>query len=305
MTPIRLGIIGVAERYETIHRPVLEAQPDHFQMIALYDPQPARALQSANRLNAAAYESLDDLFRNTQLEAVIISGSPITTRFDIAQRAINAGLHVVADRPMAASTAQCDQLIQAARRKTVLLTASHFRRWDNAFVHAKTRIQAGEIGELLIVKLATATPPGDEGVYGAGFDLLDFALQMNESSLVEVAAGPNLGRGNESLDAATALFRFEKPPIVEVTLYAAGNSTFALPRLLAIGTRGSFADTSPVAAPDAQPFYDGVWKAIRQRGAVPVVASGARNVVYLAECLFDSARQGKAVRAETLLKPVE
>jgi predicted dehydrogenase len=305
MNPIRLGIVGAGGAYDVLHRPVLEAQPDHYQIVAVYDPEPTRSIRSAARTNAAVFESLDDLLRSPNVDAVLIASGPIGTRFDTIQRALEAGKHVVAERPLAASAAQCDQLVPLARRRGVLLTSTHFRRWDNAFVHAQNRIRNGEVGTPVLVQLATPSVAGEDAVLGTGFDLLDFALLLNDSGLAEISAAPNLSR-MDVVDTFTATCRFDKPPAMTITVYPSPpNAMFGLPRFAVIGTRGAFTDTSLVNAPDAQPFYEGVWRAIRERGAPPVVASSARNAVYLAECLLASMREGHAVRTERLTKSVE
>jgi hypothetical protein len=302
MTAVRLGIVGAGAAYERVHRPFLEARPDRFQAVAVYDPDPSRGLNAASRTNAAAYESLDDLLSNRQVEAALVSTTPATGRFEIIRRALNAGLHVIAERPMAASAVQCDQLIELSRRKGVLLTACHFHRWDHAIVHARSRIQGGEVGEAILVKLAAAA---EDGPLGGGLELFDCALLFNTSALSEVTAVPNLGRDGAP-NTFTTLCRFERTPAVEITAFPVfGEGSVALPRIAVIGTRAMFADTSAPAAPDPQPFYDGVWSAIRERGAPPVLPASARNAVYLAECALDSAKQGRAVRADRLIKAVE
>jgi len=305
MNPIRLGVVGTSGVYDVLHRPVLEAQPDRYQIVAVYDSEPTRGIASAARTNAAVFESLDDLVRSPNVDAVLMVSYPLGSRFEAVQRAIEAGKHVIVERPLAASAVQCDQLVLLARRRGVLLTSTHFRRWDNSFVHAQNRIHNGEVGAPILIHLATPGALGEDAVLGPGFDLLDFALLLNDSALVEVSGVPSLSR-TDVVDTFTAVLRFEKPPAITVTVYPSPpNTLFGLPRFAVVGARGAFTDTSLVGAPDAQPFYEGLWRAIRERGAPPVVASSARNVVYVAESLLTSMREGRAVRVERLMKSVE
>ena len=331
MTPIMLGIIGAEEFAESPHHSVMEAQPDRFQIAAVYDPSPAPGdmrMEWAGRSQAAAlaakYNSLRDLLSHQDLNAVLIAGgassAPKPVRLEAAQAALDAGLHVVLERPMAASTVQCDQLIQRARSsKGATLTVAHLRRWDPHIEHALGRIDSGEIGDPLAVKLAGLLPSGGSLLFSDGIDLLDIAQMFNQSRLQEVSAAPN-ARGaadKVKLEALTALFRFEEPPCVEVSLLPSLKTTpsasaaerMPLPRLTVIGTKGSIMDSSPMDPPNAQPFYDGLWKTVRQRSAAPqggkMMASSARNAVYLVERVLESARSGRAVQTERLLKAVE
>ncbi len=304
MTPIMLGIIGAQGFANSPHSSVVEAQPDRFQIAAVYDPSPGRGLQWSGRSHAAVYNSLRDLLSHQELDAVFIARSAASARYDAAQSALEAGLHVVLERPMAASTAQCDQLIQRARRKGVTLTVAHLRRWDHQTAHALSRIDSGEIGDPLIVKIAGPLPEGDGLLFSDSLDMLDLAQLFNESRLQEVSAAPN-ARSEDALESLTALFRFEEPPCVELSLLPSSKSPFPLPRLTVIGKRGAIVDSSPLDAPSAQGFYDGLWKSVRQRAKAPVMASSARNAVYLAESVLESARLGRAVQTERLLKAVE
>lgn len=305
MTPIRLGIIGAGSFANSPHRSAMEAQPDRFEIVAAYDSSPSSALNWAARARAAAYESLDDLLSHRQIEAVFITGGPISGRFEAAKKALEAGQHVIVDPPMAASAAQCDQLIPTARRKGLVLTAAHVGRWDNAIVHARARIDGGELGEVDLVKLAASVGSLGDGAFGEGFDLFDAALLFNGSALVDVAAAPTLKHG-APLHAMSALCRFAAPPAVEITVLAPGGSgSLSLPRLLAVGARSTLSDSSAPTPATTGPFYEGLWRSIRERAPVPVPAAAARNAVYLAECAQESARRGQAVVAERLLKVVE
>ena len=307
MNAIRLGIVGAEAFAESPHLPVVESQPDHFQIVALYNSAPTRGVGWASRVHAAAYESLDDLLGNRQVDAVFVAGNDYPSRFSHAQKCLDAGRHVLLDPPMAGSSAQCDQLIQAARRKGVVLTVAHLRRWDHAFVHTRSRIDGGEVGEAQVIKLAASVTPNDNAnLLKDGFHLFDYALMLNHTTLVEVSAAPNAS-GNAPPSTLSALLRFEKPPAVEVSFYPSFTTSAAmpLPRITVIGSRNAFSDTSIPENPNPQPFYDGVWNAIRQRNTPPVVAAGARNAVYVAECVAESARKGQAVRADRLLKAVE
>ena len=230
MTPIMLGIIGARGFANSPHNSIVEAQPDRFQIAAVYDPSPERGLQWSGRSHAAAYNSLRDLLSHQELDAVFIARSAASARYEAAQSALEAGLHVVLERPMAASTAQCDQLIQRARRKGVTLTVAHLRRWDRQTAHALSRIDSGEIGDPLIVKIAGPLPEEDGLLFSDCLDMLDLAQLFNESRLQEVSAAPN-ARSEDALESLTALFRFEEPPCVELSLLPSSKTAVSVAKV--------------------------------------------------------------------------
>jgi scyllo-inositol 2-dehydrogenase (NADP+) len=85
----------------------------------------------------------DELLEQSDL---IVIATPNTTHFELASRALDAGKHVVVDKPFTVTVAEADQLIGRAGECDRLLTVFHNRRWDSDFLTVRKILpQLGEI----------------------------------------------------------------------------------------------------------------------------------------------------------------
>jgi predicted dehydrogenase len=125
---------------------------------ALVDPATAVMDETGQEFGIdARYSTLEEAIRKTDFDAVIIT-TPTFTHKDLALEAANAGKHVFLEKPMAMSLAECDAIIAGTRKAGVLLQLGFMRRFDPEFAAAAQRIQAGEIGQPMMVKSNTHGP---------------------------------------------------------------------------------------------------------------------------------------------------
>ena len=84
--------------------------------------------------------------------------TPTFTHAALVREAAAHGLHVLCEKPMALSVAECDQMIADCERAKVTLQLAFMRRFDPPFVQAKAQLDAGEIGDVLMVRSLTRGP---------------------------------------------------------------------------------------------------------------------------------------------------
>ncbi|HYD47451.1 MAG TPA: Gfo/Idh/MocA family oxidoreductase [Terriglobales bacterium] len=82
-----------------------------------------------------------------QVEAVVIA-TPVTTHYPLAKQALQAGKHVLVEKPITHTSAQAEELIELAGRKGVVLMVDHTFIYTGAVRKMKEIIAAGELGEL-------------------------------------------------------------------------------------------------------------------------------------------------------------
>jgi predicted dehydrogenase len=124
---------------------------------------------------------------------VVVIGSPNTTHVPLAHAAIAAGLPVVVDKPLAATSAEALALIEASREKRVLLTVFQNRRWDGDFLTLRQLIDGDRLGAVRRFESRferwrpsakpgwkTDASPADAGglLYDLGSHLIDQALVL-------------------------------------------------------------------------------------------------------------------------------
>ncbi len=91
------------------------------------------------------------------IDAVVVA-TPSVHHCEIVLAAAAAGKHVLCEKPMAMNAAECDAMLAATRRAGVKLQIGFMRRFDPGFVAAKERVDAGEIGAVVMVRSLTHGP---------------------------------------------------------------------------------------------------------------------------------------------------
>jgi predicted dehydrogenase len=88
-----------------------------------------------------------DLIANKTIDAVMISTTPEPTHYPIAKESLNAGKHVLLEKPIALELAEADELIALARSKDLLFTIGYSQRFNPKFAYVKRSIDEGKIGQ--------------------------------------------------------------------------------------------------------------------------------------------------------------
>ncbi|MGX6448595.1 Gfo/Idh/MocA family oxidoreductase [Patulibacter sp. S7RM1-6] len=156
MSRLRVASIG-AGRAGLVHARNI-ARHARADLVAVIDQNAEAAERFAAEVGAPpTYPSLEEAQAAGPLDAVFIA-TPTHTHRDLAVEAAEAGLHVFLEKPMAISLQECDDVEAAAARAGVVLQLGFMRRFQPEFAEAKARIEAGQIGEPMIVKSLTRGP---------------------------------------------------------------------------------------------------------------------------------------------------
>mgnify|MGYP003631152510 FL=1 len=137
------------------------------------------------------FRSLDDLLADEAIELVIIN-TPNSTHYPFAKKIINAGKHLIVEKPFTATVAEAEELIELAAKKNVQLSVYHNRRYDSDFKTVQKIVNEGVLGDLVDVeihydrfepelsyKTHKENPTKAVGsLYDLGSHLIDQALQL-------------------------------------------------------------------------------------------------------------------------------
>ncbi len=143
MKPIRVGLVGCG-KVGTIHAAALKSLPGA-EFVACCDADPARAATFAGKYGATPFPDLAAMLRDGKVQAVII-GTPHPLHAEPAILSAEAGVHVLIEKPMAASLADCDRMLAATRKAGVTLGVISQRRFYEPVARMKQAIEAGKIG---------------------------------------------------------------------------------------------------------------------------------------------------------------
>ena len=236
---INIGIIGLGRVYG-YHLPDLLAVTDKFKISAVYDVSEKRTREVAASLeDCIACASYEEMLSNNLLNLILVLTPPMF-HCEHAVAALNAGKHVIVEKPMALSSKECKIMIEAAKKNDVVLTVNHNHRFSG-FFHYPTFVKLlkeNAIGRPYMYSTKILSSWGGyEGspdyiqnweckreygggtIYSWGPHLVDMILQLNQSKPVSIYSTMNTGRWEFSGDSySNTIITFEDASIAQIEI---------------------------------------------------------------------------------------
>lgn len=144
---LNIGIIGCGKIAQVRHIPEYNNNPDAH-IVAFYDYDHARAQQMAQQFGGRACDSVEELLAMPEIDAVSIC-TPNTFHAQMTIQALNAGKHVLCEKPMATTLEDCEAMVAAAKKNRRYLMIGHNQRLAGAHVKARELVGEGAIGKIL------------------------------------------------------------------------------------------------------------------------------------------------------------
>ena len=142
---IGVGVIGFGLAARVFHCPFVSAVPGlKLRTIVQREGEEAATAYPEVRV----VRSVDELLGDPAIELVVVA-TPNETHFGLAKQAVEAGRHVVIDKPFAATSAQAGELIELTQAKGLVVAPFHNRRWDGDFLTLKKVLSTGVLGRVV------------------------------------------------------------------------------------------------------------------------------------------------------------
>jgi predicted dehydrogenase len=248
---IRYGVVGLGHIAQTAILPAFKHARENSELVALFsgDGEKRAVLKEKYDLeHCGTYDELEESIRNAALDAVYIA-VPNHLHRELAERAMNAGAHVLCEKPLAMTSEECGLMIQAAMRTNRKLMTAYRLHFVEGALQAMKLAASGNLGELRTFSsvFSHQVRPGDirtrpEVGGGALFDLgpypVNTARHLFQSEPIEVFAWqvPQAVDGQRGVDETTsAILRFPKDRIAQFTVCQTASS---VDRYTLTGTRG-------------------------------------------------------------------
>jgi predicted dehydrogenase len=135
---VRVGIVGAGVSATTFHAPFLVSNPS-FKL--------TRFLRTSGRTPVAGFEKLQvetDMQQFLSDIDLVVITTPTYTHASIAKACLQAGKHVILEKPMCTTFAEATQLCTLARQHNLLLAVYHNRRWDGDFRTVSALVKSGK-----------------------------------------------------------------------------------------------------------------------------------------------------------------
>ena len=136
---IRIGIIGCGKIAQVRHLPEYAANPNA-EIMAYYDKNRARAEEMAAKYGGSVCDTYFDLLNRDDIDAVSVCVEN-RSHAEISTAALYAGKHVLCEKPMAVTLAECESMVAAAERNGKYLMIGHNMRFDPVHRRAKQLLQ--------------------------------------------------------------------------------------------------------------------------------------------------------------------
>ena len=150
---IKVGVIGCGGIANGKHLPALK-QLDNVELTAFCDIIEEKAQQAAKAFgtpDAKVYTDYKELLKDTSIVSVHVC-TPNKSHSFITIDALDAGKHVLCEKPMAKTAAEAEQMLEAARRNRKLLTIGYQGRFHPDVQYMKKIAEAGELGDMYLAK---------------------------------------------------------------------------------------------------------------------------------------------------------
>jgi scyllo-inositol 2-dehydrogenase (NADP+) len=141
---INVGLVGYGLSGSVFHAPLIE-KVEGLALTTVLSSNPEKVHKDYP--NVAVVPTLNRLLDDKNISLVVIS-TPNDTHYDFTKQAIEAGKHVIVEKPFMIHTADADELIELAHQRNVMLSVYQNRRWDNDFLTIRHLLQTDLLGEV-------------------------------------------------------------------------------------------------------------------------------------------------------------
>lgn len=142
MKIVRTAIIGFGLSGRMFHTRVIKSVPG-FEITAVVSSRGEEVREELPHAEVVGSEDL--IFRDPSIDLVVIA-TPNELHAPLATRALEAGKHVVVEKPFSVTAAEGQTVVECAKRMDRVLSVYHNRRWDNGFLTLREALEAGHLG---------------------------------------------------------------------------------------------------------------------------------------------------------------
>ncbi|EGJ30973.1 putative dehydrogenase family protein [Moorena producens 3L] len=212
--PIKIGVIGVGNMGQH-HARVLSLLKD-VEIVGVADINVERGLNIASKYRVRFFEDYHDLL--PYVEAVCIA-VPTRLHHDVGMTCLQAGVHILIEKPIAASIAEAESLVNAAAESQCILQVGHIERFNPAFLELSKVLKTEQ---LLAVEAHRMSPYSDRAndvsvVLDLMIHDIDLLLELVASPVTRLTASGSRASDSGYLDYVTATLGFANGIVGTVT----------------------------------------------------------------------------------------
>jgi predicted dehydrogenase len=251
---VRVGLIGYGLAGAVFHAPLIASTPG-LQLVSVVTGNPDRQVQARREHpGVGVLGHVSELWQAAGEHDLVVVATTNATHLPLGLAAVQAGLAVVVDKPLALTAAEGRSLVTAARERGVLLTVFHNRRWDGDLRTLRRLLAANALGpvhrfESRFERWRPAPRPGAwrelERPEAGGGLLLDLGSHLVDQALLLFgqprSVYAEVDRRRAGVEGDDDVFiALQHPGGVRSHLWASALAAQVGPRLRVLGERGAY-----------------------------------------------------------------
>jgi predicted dehydrogenase len=330
---LKIGLVGVGAAAQINHIPALK-RTEGLELVALCDRDSEKVERVAQKFQVPqAHSRLDDLLADPEIDAVDVC-TPNYLHAPMSIAALEAGKHVLCERPLGRSAEEASAMFKAAKKADRLLMCAVQSRFRPDAQLLRTFVEKGDLGGVFYAKTGwlrqrtqwdsdewrrQKRESGGGVVLDLGFQMLDLSLWiLGQPAVQSVTASAHRLRKGEVEDSATAFLRLETGATLtlEVTwgllmekdfaylnLFGAGGAALLNPLRIHKGMHGTLVNVTPTMETSRNQYRHSMdaqiahfSEALRKNVKPMGGAEEMMPVMELMDAVYRSAEQGKEVK---------
>ena len=145
--PVVTGLLSYGMSGRVFHAPFVDTNPA-FKFHGVTERNTKKAKERYPDI--ISYDSVEELLEDPEIELVIIN-TPNNTHYQYAKLALEAGKHVLVEKPFASSATEAHEVFDLGKKKDLKVMVYQNRRWDSDFLSVKSIVEKGLLGNLIEV----------------------------------------------------------------------------------------------------------------------------------------------------------
>lgn len=235
MDKLKVGVIGVGSMGKN-HVRSYAALKHVCNLVGLYDINKSKAKDMAKSYGIKSFDSAKDLLKN--VDAVNIA-TPTTTHYGIAMKAIEAGKHILIEKPITNEIDEANRLLEFAQKKKLIVQVGHIERFNPAIKALPDMLKDEEIVAIDIKRMGPYDPRINDTdvIQDLMIHDIDVVSSIISSEIKEINAFARKVSSLEHMDFAVSSFQLNNDVIITLTSSRASSKKV---RKMSITTEGSF-----------------------------------------------------------------